>query len=180
MAMPPLPELFHRRWALPVLGELARDGGAKLVTLVARTGASQGGVRDALDALIDMGLARRNPGYGHPLRPEYILTTRGAQAAPHAATLWARLTRDGLEDVCLRKWSLATLTAVHPGASRFSQIRAGVEGVTDRALAGALRDLETASLVVRTIEDDRPPRPHYTRTRRAEPLVVLAETIERI
>jgi len=180
MTMPPLPELFHRRWALPVLGELSREGGAKLVTLVSRTGASPGGVREALDALIGMGLAERNPGYGHPLRPEYVLTARGAQAAPHAATLWARLAREGLEDIGLRKWSLATLIAVRPGASRFTQIRAGVEGVTDRALAATLRDLEGVRLVTRTIEDDRPPRPVYARTRRAEPLAALAETIERI
>ncbi len=180
MPMPPLPELFHRRWALPVLGELARDGGAKVVTLRSRTGASRVGVRDALDALIGMGLAARNPGYGHPLRPEYILTPRGAEAAPLAATLWARLTRDGLGDVCLRKWSLATLTAVGPGGSRFTEIREGLGGVTDRALAGALRDLERVDLISRTIEDDRPPRPLYARTRRAGPIAELAEAIERV
>lgn len=180
MTMPPLPELFHRRWALPVLGELARDGGAKLVTLVRRTGASQGGVRDALDSLIEMGLARPNTGYGHPLRPEYVLTARGAQAAPHAAALWSRVTRDGIEDVALRKWSLATLVAVDPGGSRFVDVRATIDGITDRALAGALRDLEVVRLISRTIEDDRPPRPLYARTRPGQSLAALAEAVERV
>ncbi len=180
MNMPPLPELFHRRWALPVLGELARDGGAKLVTITRRTGASPGGAREAIDALIAMGLAARNPGYGHPLRPEYILTPRGARAAPHAAALWERLTHAHLEDVCLRKWSLATLAAVRPDASRFAQVRRSIDGITDRALASALRDLEGAELITRTIVGERPPRPRYERTRRAEPIAKLAESIERV
>ena len=31
-------------------------------------------LRRALDALIALGYVRRNEGYGHPLRPEYLIT----------------------------------------------------------------------------------------------------------
>ena len=82
-----LAELFHRRWAVPILAELHRDRGAKFVTLAYRLSASQTAVRQTLDELIQRGFVRRNSGYGHPLRPEYLLTSRGDRLAPECTTL---------------------------------------------------------------------------------------------
>ncbi|MGH2451320.1 MAG: winged helix-turn-helix transcriptional regulator, partial [Candidatus Limnocylindria bacterium] len=69
--------LFHHRWAAPVLAELDRSRGSRFVTLSNRLALSRESLRRTLTALIDAGLVMKNPGYGHPLRPEYILTERG-------------------------------------------------------------------------------------------------------
>src|SRR5947207_13068422 len=66
--------LFHHRWAVPVLAELRRERGSRFVTLANRIGVTRDSLRRTLSALIDDGLVERNPGYGHPLRPEYVLT----------------------------------------------------------------------------------------------------------
>lgn len=151
--------LFHRRWGMPILAELERSGGAKFVTLVHRIGrgseesggggASEGAVRQALDDLIARGWVQRNPGYGHPLRPEYILTRAGGRIAPTCVRLEAALDSVGARAVALRKWSMPVLDAVAEGPRRFGQIAERLGGITDRALAIALKDLSGSELVER-------------------------------
>ena len=41
----------------------------------------------SLAHLIDIGLVIRNPGYGHPLRPEYLLTDNGRGVAESSERL---------------------------------------------------------------------------------------------
>ena len=69
-----LPALLHHRWAVPILAVLHREKGAKFVTLGSRLGVSRDSLRRSLDRLTQQRLVRRNPGYGHPMRPEYVLT----------------------------------------------------------------------------------------------------------
>src|SRR5215213_11761735 len=76
--------LFHHRWAPPALAELARRDGVRFVELQNRLGVGRESLRRALDALLELGYARRNPGYGHPLRPEYLVTEPGAAAVRRA------------------------------------------------------------------------------------------------
>src|SRR4051794_8644501 len=144
MSIEELISIFHHRWAAPVLAELLRQKGSRFAALVGTLGVGRESLRRTLDSLIEQGLVARNPGYGHPLRPEYVLTTRGEDAARRCAKLLAA----GDEDVLLRKWSLPVLTAVTQ-PSRFSELRAGLPGVTPRALALALKDLQAAGLVER-------------------------------
>lgn len=149
-----LPRLFHRRWAAPILAELDRCNGCKLVWLTHRLGAARQPVRDALDALIAMRLVEPNPGYGHPLRPEYILTPVGAGVAPAAAALVAALERAEALDVGLRKWAVPTIAAVRAGAHRFTQLAGVLPSATDRALAQTLRALVARQLLSRTRATD--------------------------
>jgi DNA-binding HxlR family transcriptional regulator len=51
------------------------------------------------------------------------------------------------------------------GPRRFSELRDGLEGVSPRALALALKDLEAADLVDRRVTDDYPPATIYRLTR---------------
>jgi len=171
-----LARLTHRRWALPVLAELGRTGGCKLVWLERHLGAGRGSAKDALDALIELGLVSHNAGYGHPMRPEYLLTPRGQPVAAESIPLIDALDRFDVRDLGLRKWSLPVLHAVHGSetiepAHRFAQIRELLRSATDRAVSGALRDQEEASLLVRTIRGDRPPRPEYRVTAMARAIV---------
>ena len=159
MSIPDLIALFHHRWSAPVLAELLRQKGSRFAALAGVLGVGSDSLRRALDSLLALGLVARNPGYGHPLRPEYVLTEDGKRVAQRCAKLLAT----SADDVVLRKWSLPVLAALDQPA-RFSELRTGVPGVTPRALALALKDLQAAGLVARRIEDAYPPRTVYTST----------------
>ena len=72
--------LCHHRWSLPVLAEIGRTGGSRFATLTGRLGVTGESLRRTLSYLQDEGLVARNPGYGHPLRAEYVLTARAASS----------------------------------------------------------------------------------------------------
>src|ERR1041385_1541458 len=105
MSTESLIELFHHRWAPPALALLAERDGARFVELQRRLGVGRESLRRALDGLLELGCIRRNEGYGHPLRPEYVITPAGRLAAPLAAAAAAG------GDLLLRKWSVPVLVA---------------------------------------------------------------------
>lgn len=174
--MSSLAELFHNRWAAPVLAELDRRRGARFVELVRALGVGRESLRRTLDALRRAGLVARNPGYGHPLRPEYLPTTT---AGRHCAALVSALAVRGLEEVGLRKWSMPVVAALADGPLRFSEIRTVLPGASSRALALALKDLEVAGLLVRTVTDDYPPATVYHLAAAAAPLVAPLRALGR-
>lgn len=121
----PCPEamvnLFHRRWCVPVIAEVhgaaeSRDStGARFIGLMHRLSVGRSVLRDTVEFATAHGWMRRNPGYGHPLRPELVLTARGARVGPACASLWGLLRRRGLEEVGLRKWTLPAVWTVGDG-----------------------------------------------------------------
>ena len=161
MSIKLLIELFHHRWSAPVLAELERQKGSRFVALARTLGIPRDSLRRTLDSLVELGLVGRNPGYGHPLRPEYVLTEAGRPVARRCARLVTCL--DGHADIALRKWSLPVLVAL-ARPSRFSELRAELPGITARALAIALKDLEAAGLVERRVEPAYPPTAVYAAT----------------
>jgi DNA-binding HxlR family transcriptional regulator len=154
--------LFHHRWAAPALALLDERGGLRFVEFQRALGVGRDSLRRALDALVDLGYARRNAGYGHPLRPEYLVT----EAGNAAADLARRVARSAARDTLLRKWSVPILAELEE-PRRFSELRASLPAVTPRALALALKDLEGASLVRREVLPTRPPSTRYSPTRQA-------------
>ena len=142
----PLLALVHFRWALPILAELHRNNGCKFVTLVMRLKLSKDALSRTLTALIEQGLVMRNPGYGHPLRPEYILTTAGQQIGMQVLELMQTLERLEVTDVALKKWSLPILVILQDH-KRFTDMIERLPGLTTRALAISLRELEQAKLL---------------------------------
>src|SRR6476619_5093905 len=159
MSTEQLIELFHHRWAPPALALIAERGGARFVELQRRLGVGRESLRRALDALVDQGLVRANEGYGHALRPEYVVSEPGRRAAATAARVLAA----GPSDTLLRKWSVPVL-AEGGEERRFSELRAALGGITPRALALALQDLERAGLVRREVLPTRPPSEGYRLT----------------
>lgn len=129
--------------------------------LVNTLGASEEAVRETLADLMELGWVMPNPGYGHPLRPEYVLTRRGERLAPACIALDDAIETLNLRPVALRRWSMPVLYVVGEGASRFSDIARRLEGITDRALSLTLKDLDAAAVVARRVLDDRPPRSVY-------------------
>lgn len=69
------------------------------------------------------------------------------------------------------RWNGAILLAVGRGASRFTQIRAQVEGISARLLSARLRLLEGHDLVAREVIATHPVQVRYTLTERGAELV---------
>jgi DNA-binding HxlR family transcriptional regulator len=161
MSTAELIELFHHRWAPPALALLGERGGARFVELQRRLDVGRESLKRALDALLEQGLVRRNPGYGHPLRPEYVPTRKGRAAAAVARRVLAA----GDEAVLLHKWSVPVLRELGHGR-RFSELHVGLRTVTPRALALALQELERHRLVRREVLPTRPPSTLYRPTAR--------------
>jgi len=171
--MSTLVALFHNRWSVPILAELHRQRGSRFVTLARTLGMSRESLRRTLAALIDGGLVGRNPGYGHPLRPEYVLTRAGESLARACGPLVERLRAGELEEVGLKKWSMPAVFALADGPLRFSELRDRLEAISPRALALALKDLEAAGLVDRRVTGDYPPATIYRLAGTGRPLAVL-------
>ena len=154
--------LSRHRWALPILAHLAETGGSRFVPLAAALGISRDALRQTLDSLIALGLVTPNPGYGHPTRPEYILTDEGRRVAPECGRLVEHVRQNGLEAVAFKKWSLPTVAALRR-PQRFAEVRRTV-GATARALTLSLKDLVDAGVVERRVHDEFPPRTSYRLT----------------
>jgi DNA-binding HxlR family transcriptional regulator len=168
-----LVELSHHRWSMPVLAEIHRTRGSRFATLAGRLGIAGESLRRTLAHLLDGGLIERNPGYGHPLRPEYLLTRRGRLVARHVYPLVECLA--GREGVALKKWSLPVLAELDQ-PRRFSELRAALPA-SPRALTLALKDLQAARLVRRRVTDEYPPQVRYEATRAARPIVDAARAL---
>ena len=149
--------LLKHRWNIVVLAELQRSSGAKFVTLLSRIGLSRGPLTVSLQHLVTIGLVRRNAGYGHPLRPEYILTARGTEIGDHCLSLVTLVRKQGAERIAYRKWSLPLVVAIGQHDVRFNELRAALGGVTPRAQTLALKSLQSAGWVARKVEDGYPP-----------------------
>jgi DNA-binding HxlR family transcriptional regulator len=117
----------------------------------------------------------RNPGYGHPLRPEYVLTASGRRVAPACAEVVDALARLDFADAGLKKWSIPVLLAL-ADERRFNDLRE-VLSISPRALTLALKELADAGLVERRVHTGFPPSTSYRATARARPLLRAASQL---
>ncbi len=157
-----------------MLAEIERTKGSRFATLAGKLGVSGESLRRTLGWLVEAGLVTRNPGYGHPLRPEYVFTSRGARLGPRAKALLEAL--QGHQDVGLKKWSLPVLAELDE-PRRFSELHAALPEATPRALTLALKDLAAAGLVTRTVLDDYPPSVVYEATAAGRPIASAARRL---
>lgn len=167
-----LVRLCHHRWMVPLVAEIGRTQGARFAVLAVRLGVSRPSLSRALAAAQDANLVMPNPGYGHPLRPEYLLTPWGEAVAGECREV-VRAARDQSELIA-RKWSLPVLAAVASGRVRYSEISRALPTATPRALAQALDGLVQAKCVGRELVDGHPPRPVYSTTRKGRGLARAA------
>ncbi|WP_342448061.1 winged helix-turn-helix transcriptional regulator [Parasedimentitalea huanghaiensis] len=113
-----------------------------------------------MDHLITMGLVERNPGHGHPLRPEFRLTPLGIAAAEIASKI-QNVSADEDQDLLRRSWTLPVLTSLH-SSSHFNDIKRKLPRITDRALSQSLKSMEVRSWVRRSVDETaRPPKSIY-------------------
>ena len=76
-----------------------------------------------------------------------------------------------------KRWSSAILLALSLGATRFSEVLAGVDGLSDRLLAARLRELESAGLVDRQVIATTPVQVRYALTPRGADLMASLQPI---
>lgn len=162
---PLLIQLGSHRWLVPLLADLAAHRGARFVELIHRLGLSRDSLSRTLDAATAIGWVQRNPGHGHPLRPEYILTEAGKAAAARAATIAAAQSAIGLPPGATTRWSLPLVAGIGAGHDRFNALSRLLVPATPRALSQGLTALGERGLVRREVIDMRPPTSRYDLTR---------------
>lgn len=161
---PLLAQLGSHRWLVPLLADLAAHKGARFVELIHRLGLSRDSLTRTLEAAQATRWVQRNPGHGHPLRPEYILTEAGAAAATRAATIADAQQAIGLPPSAATRWGLPLVAGIGAGHDRFNALARLLVPATPRALSQGLTALGKHGLVTREIVDMRPPASRYDLT----------------
>jgi DNA-binding HxlR family transcriptional regulator len=76
-----------------------------------------------------------------------------------------------------RRWNSGILLAVARGASRFTEIVARVDGLSDRMLAARLKELEQLGLIDRIVEPTTPVSVRYRLTVRGQDLLASLQPL---
>ncbi|WP_377194584.1 winged helix-turn-helix transcriptional regulator [Ruegeria meonggei] len=156
-----LVKLTSRAWSLNILAALHEGVPGRQAPLLAATCAGRTSFSASLDHLIKMGLLEKNPGHGHPLRPEFRLTPSGTLAAETASRITKAVPKDTQFALLRRSWTVPVL-ALTQTPRRFSEIRSGLVPITDRALSKSLHQLEEIEWLKRDIDvSRRVPHPTY-------------------
>lgn len=169
-----LSALGRYRWVVPVLALLAERDGARFVVMLNALGIARESLVRTLESAIRMGWVIRNPGHGHPLRPEYILTPEGHGIAQTCRAVIAAQGRLGIAPNALTRWSLPVIGLIANGQSRFNMIERALTGANPRALAQSLKSMVGIELLDRRVVGDYPPVSHYELTRRGG---IIADTL---
>jgi DNA-binding HxlR family transcriptional regulator len=156
-------------------------GALRFVELLHELGASRDTLTETLGSLLESGLIERKAAEGERYMA-YTLTASGKRLAPLCLECVAAARELDARRVALKKWPMVVLVGVGRGQARYNALKADLPGITPRALAAALKDLETDGFVTRGIEEGYPPRTHYRLTERGEqllpPMAALIEACE--
>ena len=156
-----LVKVTSRAWALEILALMHSGAPGRQAPLLSLTGASRAAFANSLAHLIDLDLLKRNPGHGHPLRPEYQLTAKGKEVANMADKIVAVVPCDAEFALLRRTWTIPVLTVTF-APRHFTEIKSDLFSITDRALSKSLDQLQELNWLRREIDiAGRPPRPTY-------------------
>jgi len=160
-----LVKLTSRAWSLNILALLDAGVPGRQAPLLSATSAGRTAFAASLDHLIRLGLLERNPGHGHPLRPEFRLTATGIKVAGMASAIVKAVPVDTEFKLLRKTWTLPIL-ALTSTPHRFSAIKSDLAPITDRALSSSLQQLEARDWISRDIETTaRLPFPTYRAVR---------------
>ncbi len=156
-----LVNITSRAWSLNILALLHQGVPGRQAPLLAATSASRTSFTSSLRHLLQLELLERNPGHGHPLRPEFRLTPSGIEAAETADRI-VKVVPDDTQFALLRRSWTVPILAVTNVPRRFSFIKSDLATVTDRALSTTLYQLEDREWLQRDIDTSkRVPFPTY-------------------
>lgn len=146
--------LTHHRWVIPLV--VAVGPGERFAVLQRKLGVARQTLTRAVDAARDLGLVRRNPGHGHPLRPEYLLTPAGERIRESCARILRAARAADAGELVARKWVLPVLASlsrpVGPGGSgamSFAELQRAAAPITPAALTTTLDELLEAGWIQR-------------------------------
>lgn len=80
-------------------------------------------------------------------------------------------------EVVGRKWNSGIMLAAVRGATRFSEYRAMIDGISDRLLAQRLRELEAEGFIARTVVPTTPVLIEYTPTESGRELMRILQPL---
>ena len=160
-----LRRLSSGRWLMPILAQMSREDGSRFSVLLRTLAVSRSVLSRHLAVLETFGWIERNPGHGHPLRPEYRLSPSGVAVAAWCDGVMRQRERLGLEHGALGRWTLPLVRELQPGSRRFADLERALAPVTPRALSLTLQQAQGAELTRRAGE----PR-MYALTRRGAAL----------
>lgn len=156
-----LVKITSRAWSLNILELLHNGTEGRQAALLSASGASRTAFTQSLYHLIELGLLERNPGHGHPLRPEYRLTPEGISAARVADKIKKAVPKPSDQTLLRRAWTIPVLVVSHE-PRYFKDIKNELRTITDRALSQSLNQLHSRDWLKRTVNvSARPPRPIY-------------------
>lgn len=170
-----LNNIFHFRWSVPILSEIYDQDSARFVTILKRLGISRSVLTSTLGKLVEDGLVMRNPGHGHPLRPEYLLTPEGQKIAPFCYDLMKCIDKHNTWRLIQSKWALRIMFLLVKSDFRFSELKSRLEPITPRALSNELKQLVSDGYIKRKIIDDYPPTTHYELAPKSSPFIRVLE-----
>ena len=152
--------ITSRAWTLPILANLHSGIPGRQAALLSATGASRSAFTQSMEHLIEIGLLERNPGHGHPLRPEFRLTPVGQSAAVIANKI-LDVSEEEEQELLRRSWTLPVLATLRK-PSQFCEIKRSLLTISDRALSQSLQRMEVRNWVHRRVDNEaRPPMPRY-------------------
>ena len=149
-------DLFQKRWNVRILALLYEHKGARFVVLKHGLNVNADSLTRSLQHLMKDGWVQRNPGYGHPLRPEYILTPQGHAVAPQCSRLVSAVDRLDVAKAVYCKWSVPLLVTIKAGTVRFNGLRETL-AINPRALTQGLQRLSASELILQRLEYDLTP-----------------------
>ena len=156
-----LVKISARAWSLRILALMHRGVPGRQASLLAATNAGRTAFVQSLMHLIDLELLERNPGHGHPVRPEYRLTPLGIEVAATAHRIDTAVPESPQATLMRRTWTVPILTVIGTPRS-FSAIKTSLPAITDRALSLSLKQLQKQHWLCRSVDvRQNPPRASY-------------------
>ena len=77
------------------------------------------------------------------------------------------------------KWKLLILRNLLTRPWRFNELRASLEGISQKVLTNSLRELEADGIVIRTVFPEVPPRVEYSLSELGETMRPVLDAIQR-
>ncbi|WP_457919917.1 winged helix-turn-helix transcriptional regulator [Candidatus Lokiarchaeum ossiferum] len=153
--------LLHYRWAIPIIAEIFRNNGVKYIYLHKKLKINKSVLSKTLQVLEESNYIKKNPGYGHPLRPEYIINENAFFISEKCRNLYDSLIEMNMQHILATKWIVPILLVIQNKKLRFSEIKKELDNITSRSLTIALKKLENEEFLERTTTSAYPPTSHY-------------------